>query len=312
MIDKTKPLLLLGGNGVIGSCLKDILSQQGYNFVAPDRKLCDLSDSRSTNIYFSKCQPSYVINLAAVKTNIKLNKEIPADIYSKTVQMGLNIFHACNKYNVEKLVSVVSSCAYYPTEILKPEEFDIGPVHSSIEPHGNAKRQLFYLAKYYNQQYNLNAVTIGLNNVYGGFDYDKPEMMKVLDSLIRKFVVAKINGEKRVIVWGTGDPKREFIYYADAAEGILEVFKHYNEVDEVINIGCGYDVSIRELAYMIQDLIDPSIEVVFDTSKPDGQMKKMFDITKMKEKLGGWEPKVDIYTGLKSTIEWYLQNYVNN
>ncbi len=170
-----------------------------------------------------------------------------------------------------------------------------------------------------NQQYKFNAVCCVLNNCYGpGARYDEPDRLKVADALVKKFCDVKINQlntkklkrpESTVCVWGSGNPRRELLFCGDAAEGILQVFKHYNDPTEVINMGCGYDVSIRELANMIQTLVDPSIQVVFDTSKSDGQMKKLFDVTKMRAKLGGWEPKTDLYSGLKQTIQWYFDKY---
>lgn len=319
-------VLVTGGSSLIGKELLPLLQEDGYQVLAPPKRELNCLVLQMVYDYFDKHKPDYVIHLAGFNGGISFNARVPADIYMQTAYMALNITGAASFYS-KKLVSVLPSCAYYPNErifgttdqYLSPEltempaewliekEFENGLPHASVECHGLAKRILFDYARQLHKQYKFNAVCCVLNNCYGpGARYDEPDRLKVVDALIKKFCDAKLRGEKQVVVWGTGEPRREVMFCKDAAEGILEVFKHYNDPTEVINIGCGYDVSIRELAYMIQDLVDPSIEVVFDTTKPDGQMKKMFDITKMKTQLGGWEPKVDLYTGLKTTIEWYL------
>lgn len=324
-------VLITGGSSMIGKQLIPLVESDGYSVLAPTKSEMNCLVLQMVYDYFDKYKPKYVIHCAGFNGGIEFNRRVPADIYMQTAYMALSVTGAASFYS-KKLVSVLPSCAYYPyaryvspighngmeiktepAELLYEDQFENGAPHPSVECHGLAKRILFDYARQLHKQYKFKAVCCVLNNCYGpGARYDEPDRLKVVDALIKKFCDAKLRGEDKVVVWGTGNPRREVMHCRDAAEGILETFKHYDDPTEVINIGCGYDVSIRELAYMIQDLVDPSIEVVFDKTKPDGQMKKMFDISKMKEKLGGWEPKVDIYTGLKSTIEWYLQNYVNN
>lgn len=328
-------VLVTGGNSLIGKELLPLLKEDGYQVIAPTKQEMNCLVLQMVYDFFEKYKPDYVIHLAGFNGGIEFNRRVPADIYMQTAYMALNVTGAASYYS-KKLVSVLPSCAYYPNQrfqergfpieelpadVLNEEEFENGLPHPSVECHGLAKRILFDYARQLNKQFGFNAVCCVLNNCYGpGARYDEPDRLKVVDALIKKFCDKKIELEssnklnvkdKSVVVWGSGEPRREVMFCKDAAEGILEVFKHYNDPTEVINIGCGYDVSIRELAYMIQDLVDPSIQVIFDTTKPDGQMKKMFDITKMKEKLGGWEPKTDLYTGLKATIEWYLRTQIN-
>jgi nucleoside-diphosphate-sugar epimerase len=323
-------VLLTGSSSMIGKQLLPLLQEDGYQVLAPTKQELNCMILQMVYDYFDKHKPDYVIHLAGYNGGISFNQKFPADIYMQTAYMALNVTGAATFYS-KKMVSVLPSCAYYPNarypDMIAPNgikiseepaallfeyKFEDGQPHESVACHGLAKRILFDYSRQLHKQYKFNAVCCVLNNCYGpGARYDEPDRMKVVDSLIKKFCDAKLRGESRVVVWGTGEPKREVMYAGDAAEGILEVFKHYDDPTEVINIGCGYDVSIRELAYMIQDLVDPSIEVVFDTTKPDGQMKKMFDITKMKEKLGGWEPKTDLYTGLKVTIEWYVKKLMD-
>jgi nucleoside-diphosphate-sugar epimerase len=246
----------------------------------------------------------------------------------QTAYMALNVTGAATFYS-KKMVSVLPSCAYYPNqryynqypvndeitgitekpaELLYEDEFENGLPHPSVECHGLAKRILFDYSRQLHKQYKFNAVCCVLNNCYGpGARYDEPDRLKVLDSLIQRFILAKRNNDPNISIWGTGNPLREFMYAKDAADGILHVFKHYDDATSVINIGPGHEISIKDLAYLVKDLVGYNGEITFDVERPDGQMRKKLDCSKIGET--GWRPEYSLENGIKETISWYNDNF---
>ena len=294
-------ILILGGHGVIGTPLVKLLRENHTVFAPPHSEL-DLLDKEELNdafIYPSLSieeKPEVVINLAAKKTNISLCKTNPVEIYRDTVQMGLNIFEACHIHKIPRLIQCVCSCSYAPTKLLKEDEFDKGPVDPSVESHGYAKRQLYYMAKFYRQEYGLVTNTICFNNVYGYLNANGLKLpyqfntdgygLKALDALFVKIVTAKGYNKESVEIFGTGKPRREFIYYEDVARAIehivnLEDYKpeHYNHLKSknILIIGCQEDISIKKLANLIKKKIGYKGKLVYDKSKPDGQLRKLLD-----------------------------------
>ena len=302
MINKQEHILVLGAYGTVGTHLKKLLEYGGYQYLAPTHSECDLLDYSKILYYIGWYDIEVVINLAAKKTTIRLNAESPDEIYSDTVQMALNVFRACSERNVKRVVSVISSCAYPFTadQPLREIDFDKGPPHPSILPHGQAKRSLYYLSKFYRQRYGLDAVNIVFNNIYGGQSFDKPDQLKVCDALVNKFVCAKRDNLPSVEVWGSGVALRELLYYKDAAAAILKVYEDYDD-DGLLNVGNGEEISIKELAILIKILVGYEGKIVFDTSKPDGQLRKLLSNQRMKERLG-WSPPTTLEDGLMETI----------
>ncbi len=196
--------------------------------------------------------------------------------------------------------------------MLFEKDFENGLPHSSVECHGLAKRILFDYSRQLSKQFKFNAVCCVLNNCYGpGARYDEPDRLKVADSLVKKMVDAKYNNQTSVSLWGNGSPRREFIYCKDAAAGIFHTFQVYNNANKVINIGSGEDISILDLALTIRNLVGYEGEILWDTTKPNGQMKKLFCNDKIKTL--NWQPSTTLAEGLKQTIEWYERKagYVN-
>lgn len=304
-------ILVIGGYGTIGNEVCRLLSERNANYIAVNKKSLDFLDYNLVMNYLNFCRPKYIINLMAVKTNISKNKKSPFDIYAQTVQMNTNLFAALTEvlmdtdyYKPEKIISVVSSCAYGDTGLtLVEDKFDTYSVNQSIAPHGNAKRNLYYLAQYARQQYEMNAITLCFNNIYGGVDWNKPYDLKVCDALIKKFVDARRNEDPSVTIFGTGKPRREFLYYTDAAESILQVLKKYDD-GELLNIGCGWDISIMGLAKIIKEIVGYG-EIRTDKSKPDGQMNKLLSNQKMKTVLYPWEPSIGLKEGIEKTALTY-------
>ena len=317
-------ILVTGGSSMIGKPLVELLKQEGFQVFAPTKNEMNCLVLQSCYDYFDKHKPDYVIHLAGFNGGIGFNAKFPADIYMQTAWMALSVLAAASFYS-SKVVSVLPSCAYFPgkqyirndewgtpyiandgeADVLYERNFAKGEPHPSVACHGLSKRILFDYSRQLAKQMKLNAVCCVLNNCYGPHArHDEPERLKVADNLIQKFCDAKANNKKRVEVWGTGNPRRELLFSKDAATGILKVLQHYDDPMEVINIGSGTDISIRDLAEKIRGIVDPEIEIVYDASRPDGQMKKLFDNTKMKSVLR-WEPQTSLDDGLKQTIDWY-------
>ena len=306
-------ILFLGSTGTIGKCLKNLLIENMYDFYAPTHNECDLIDQnnghsglQNLEYILSDYNITDIISLSAVKTSIFLNKEKPADICYHTLQMNINLFEACKRYNkLNKILHIVSSCGY-PTDIdlLRENDFFAGEVHESVRPHALSKKVIYALGKFYRQQYKLPIVACCLNNVYGNCDYDKKDTFKVLDSLIVKFVDAKLTNQPSITINGTGAARREFIYAKDAACGILEVFKKYD--GDLINVGSGYDFTVKELTEnFIRPLVGYKGEIIW-LGGEDGQLRKCFEINRMISQLG-WHPPTSLVEGIQETINNYYE-----
>jgi len=249
------------------------------------------------------------INLAAKKTNISANSEDPLGIYNDTIRIYQNFYAGAHRYNVGKVIGVVSSCCYpFNLDILSEDKIDSGPTHISVEPHGAAKRECWRLSKFYRQQYGLNSSIICWNNLYGGWDEKSEKYLKVADSLIKRIVEAKMNNVPVVDVWGDGSPRREFLHHIDAAKSIIR-FLEVDSNTELINIGSGGDISIYDLSYLIKHLAGYQGSIEFLSEMPNGQMKKLLDVSLMK-KLLNWEPGISLEDGLKRTINWYKERLI--
>lgn len=307
MIDKNKKVLVLGAYGRCGKQLIQLLEKSGYdNLLFPTHTFCNLLNEYSYEQYFYEAKPEYVINLAAKITNLNLCNQYPASICRETVLMNTSVLEMCQKYEVQKLINIISSCAYDgETSLLKEEDFFKGSPHPSIMAHGLAKRYVYFLGSSYAKQYHMNVVNIAFNTFFGGGNWSKPASLKFLDSLIVKIVDAKLFKYKTVEIWGSGKPRREVLYTKDAVEGILRVFEQYDS-PELINIGTGVDYNITEYAEMIRDIVNWKGEFVYLTDKPDGQMQKIFSIEKQ-QKLLNWIPSTNICDAIQETVNEYKQ-----
>ena len=250
MIDlKDKIVLVTGGEGFFGRAICKAVNSRGGKAVALRHQSVNLCDLDATISALDSLKPDYCIHAAGYNGGIEFNRMYPADIlYSNTV-MGLNIHHACEYLGVKKVVSIMTSCAFPDTgmEILKEETFWDGLPNKTIRAHGIAKRILNAATQAYNDQYNLNAVTVCVTNLYGPNDTFNLVRTKVVGALIRKFVEAKLEENEQVECWGTGAPMREFMYVDDAAEAVVQALEKYEDVDTPLNIGTGSDISIKEL-----------------------------------------------------------------
>ena len=304
---KNKKILVTGGTGFLGSAICKNIEDKGGIAIPLKSEEVNLLNLESIIQFMAASKPDYCIHAAGYNGGIEFNRMYPADIlYSNTI-MGLNLHYACQYMNVKKVLSIMTSCAYPDTgmEFLKEETFWEGLPNKTIRAHGIAKRTLQTAAESYNEQYELNAVTVCVTNLYGPKDTFNLVRTKVVGALIRKFVEA-VNENSSVDCWGTGAPMREFMYVDDAAEAVVQALEKYEDVDTPLNIGTGSDISIKQLVEYIVAIVGYEGEVVWNTDKPDGQMKKLLSVDRMKE-LIELDP-MNIRDGLTATIKWYVDN----
>lgn len=302
-----KRVLVSGGTSMIGGCAYKSLYDRGAYIDPVPHVECDLLDYNQTISRFLRFKPDYCLHLAGFNGSIGFNKDFPADIYYRTVQMGLNVLHAARETGVKKVVSVITSCAYPDLgldAVLHEKDFWNGLPHPSVECHGFAKRTLAEFSRQLSKQYDLKAVSVILNNCYGPLDNFDLQKTKVVGAFVRKFVEAADRDDPEVVCWGTGNPRREVLFCADAGEAVVRALESYDDCELPINIGHGTDVSIKELAELTAELADYKGRIVWDTTKQDGQMRKLLDSSRMRELLQ-FEPKVSLRDGIRTTINWY-------
>jgi GDP-L-fucose synthase len=305
-----KKILLTGGAGFLGSFITERLINE--------KKLDprDISVPRSKNLDLTKWENcvkavddiDVVIHLAAKVGGIGFNKKYPATLFYDNAIMGIQLIEAARQAGVEKFVAIGTVCAYpkFTPVPFKEENLWEGYPEETNAPYGIAKKILLIQAEAYRQQYSFNAIYLLMVNLYGPRDNFHPEYSHVIPALIRKVYEAKESGRDCITLWGTGKPTREFLYVEDAADGIILATERYNK-SEPVNLGSGYEISIKDLANLIAEIIGFDDEIKWDTSKPDGQPRRRLDVSKA-EKEFGFKAKVNLRAGLEKTINWYKAN----
>lgn len=304
---KDKKVLVTGGNGFLGRHLVKKLKQLGpLEIRIVDRKDYDLRN-------YDDCLKAskgidVVIHLAASVGGIGFNREYPADLFDDNILMGTFMMKAAHVNAVKKYVALGTICAYPKfTEVpFKEEDLWGGYPEETNAPYGLAKKMQLVQSNAYRQQYGFNSIFILPVNLYGPGDNFDEQSSHVIPALIRKFTEAKREGSKSVTVWGTGQASREFLYVDDASEGIIMAAEKY-ESPEPVNLGAGFEIKIKELAELIKKLTDYKGDIVWDSTKPDGQPRRMLDVSKA-YKMFGFKAKTGFEEGLKNTIEWYEAN----
>lgn len=300
-------ILLTGSSSMVGKAI--VRCNEKYDIVCDDHKSFDLTDYESVVELFKTTQPKYVIHLASLNGNISFNNKYPSNIFYTTSAIGMNVLRACQQFKVEKVVSAISSCAYPDGEdLLIEKNFWDGEPHRSVDAHGFSKRFILEYGRQLYKQHGMISVGVCFNTCYGPHDNFDLNKTKVMGSLIKKICDAKKQQDKSVHIWGTGNPRREFIYVDDVARMIFETIDKYSDPFYPINIGSGEDVSIAELAKTIKDVVGYEGSLNFDLSKPDGQMKKLLSNQKM-EKYFGPQEFVPLNAGIERTVDWYESNY---
>lgn len=303
-----KRICVTGGAGFLGTNLIANLKAKGaQNIFIPTIEEYNLVDRDAIARMLSDSQPDIIIHLAAHVGGIGANREHPAEFFYDNLMMGVQLIHQAYERGVEKFVAIGTVCAYpkFTPVPFKEENLWIGYPEETNAPYGLAKKMLLVQSQAYRDQYGYNSIFLLPVNLYGPGDNFNPRSSHVIPALIRKCVEAKEKHEDHIVVWGDGSPTREFIYVTDAAEGIALAAEKYNE-SEPVNIGSGFEISIKDLAEKIARMTGFNGELVWDTSKPNGQPRRALDTSRAKEKFG-FEAKTDFEEGLQQTIDWYRE-----
>ena len=304
---QTAKIYIAGHRGMVGSGLERKLRKEGYsNIVTRTSSELDLRSQQAVNDFFEKERPEYVILAAAKVGGIHANNTYRAEFIYDNLMIEANIIHAAYLNKVTKLLFLGSSCIYpkMAPQPLKEEYLLSGYLETTNQPYAIAKIAGIEMCNSYRAQYGCNFISAMPTNLYGTNDNYHPENSHVLPALIRRIVLAKNNSEPKVTIWGTGTPRREFLHVDDLADACYFLLQNYNEKG-LVNIGCGTDISIKELAELIVCEVGYSGQLVFDTTKPDGTPRKLMDVTLLKNL--GWGPKIKLNHGLKTTIKEFIK-----
>ena len=300
-------IYVAGHKGMVGSAIERALTSQGYtNIIKRTSKQLDLTDKLEVDHFFATEKPDYVFLAAAKVGGILANNTYPADFLFQNINIQNNVIHASLVNKVKKLLFLGSSCIYpkHAPQPIKEEYLLTGALEATNDAYAIAKICGIKMCQAYAKQYGVNFINAMPTNLYGKNDNYHLEHSHVLPALIRKIHEAKEAGTAEVTVWGTGTPKREFLYADDLAEACIHLMKVYNSSD-IVNIGTGEDLTIKELAISITKTLEYDGNLIFDVSKPDGTPRKLLDVSKIKNT--GWQPKVGLDEGVLLAYQDYLQ-----
>jgi len=306
---ENRRVVVTGGAGFLGGYVTERLKKRGCkNILVPKIEEYDLVSINDISRMYDDMKPDIVIHLAAVVGGIGANREHPGEFFYKNLMMGVQLIEQGRLRNIEKFVAIGTVCAYpkFTPVPFKEENIWNGYPEETNAPYGLAKKMLLVQSQSYRAEYGFNSIFLLPVNLYGPGDNFNPASSHVIPALIKKCVDAIDSGADYIDCWGTGSASREFIYVADAAEGILLATEHYNG-PEPVNIGAGFEITIKELAEKIVELTGFTGEIRWDSSKPDGQPRRRLDVSKAK-KYFGFEAKTPFDEGLKMTINWYRKH----
>ena len=301
-MEQTAKIYIAGHRGMVGSGLERKLRKEGYNnIVTRTSSELDLRNQQAVNDFFEKEKPAYVVLAAAKVGGIHANNTYRAEFIYDNLMIEANIIHAAYLNKVTKLLFLGSSCIYpkLAPQPLKEEYLLSGYLEPTNQPYAIAKIAGIEMCDSYRAQHGCNFISAMPTNLYGTNDNYHPENSHVLPALIRRIVLAKKNNEPTVTIWGTGTPRREFLHVDDLADACYFLLQNYNE-QGLVNIGCGTDISIKELAELISIEVKYFGNFIFDSNKPDGTMQKLLDVSKIKNL--GWSSKITLEVGLRKTI----------
>ncbi len=324
LISKKFRIFVAGQSGMVGSAILRTLKKRGYtNLLCPNRKELDLSNFIMVQNWFKKNKPDVVILAAAKVGGIYANNNFTADFILENLKIQTNVIENAWKYNIKRFLFLGSSCIYpkLATQPLKEEYLLSGKLENTNESYAIAKIAGIKLCTALKNQYGFDAISLMPTNLYGYGDSYHSSNSHVLPAMINKFYQAKVNGSRQVICWGTGTPKREFLFVDDLAEASIFILENvsiknkilYDESDKfvgILNVGSGSDITIKELAKLISSIIGYDGEIIWDSSKPDGTPRKLLDISKL-NKLG-WNPKLKLQQGIELTLKNYIEELKQN
>jgi GDP-L-fucose synthase len=308
MMDKSEKIFVAGHRGLVGSALIRRLEQEGFhNLPRRDRSQLDLANERAVQNFFVEEKPAVVIFAAAKVGGIKANNDFPVEFLLDNLRIQNNVIQSAYRTGVRKLLFLGSSCIYpkFAPQPIPETALLSGPLEPTNEPYAIAKIAGIKLCQAFSREYGANFISAMPTNLYGPNDNFDLETAHVLAALLRKAHEAKTRKDRELIVWGSGKPRREFLYVDDLASACLFLLEKYDS-SEIINVGCGEDVSIHELAELICDVVGFVGELAWDTAKPDGTPRKLLDVTKLRDL--GWQPAIPLRDGIAQTYEWFLKN----
>jgi len=302
-------ILVTGGSGFLGKVVVKKLQQRGCrDVIAPRSTDYDLREKNDIIRLFQHARPDCVIHLAAVVGGIGANMKNPGSFFYDNAIMGIQLMEVARQFNVQKFVAIGTICAYpkYTPVPFKEEEIWNGYPEETNAPYGLAKKMMLVQSQAYRKQYGFNSIYLLPVNLYGPGDNFDLESSHVIPALVRKCIEAKEKNQKEIIVWGDGSPTREFLYVEDAAEGIALATERYDG-SEPVNLGSGQEISIRNLATMIAECTGYQGSLVFDSSRPNGQPRRVLDVKKARQ-MFGFQAKVALKAGIERTVAWFIAN----
>ncbi|MFZ3169708.1 MAG: GDP-L-fucose synthase [Candidatus Methanoperedens sp.] len=310
-MNRNDKIYIAGHRGMAGSAIKRNLESKGYyNPLTRNHSDLDLTNQQAVNNFFETERPEYVFLAAAKVGGIMANSKYPAEFIYENIMIEANVIHAAYTNGVKKLLFLGSSCIYprLAPQPLKEDYLLKGELEVTNEAYAVAKIAGIRMCKHYNQQYGMNFISVMPTNLYGSNDNYDLETSHVMAALIRKFHEAKMNNAPQIIVWGTGAPRREFLHVDDMADACVYLMENYDapDIGEFVNIGVGEDLTIRELAELIGDIVGYKGEIVYDTTKPDGTPQKLLDVSRLCSL--GWKARISLRDGIEQTYEWYVSN----
>lgn len=315
-MNKNSKVYVAGHRGLVGSAIWRVLSSEGYeNLVGRSHRELDLEDQGQVQQFFDTEKPDYVFLAAARVGGIHANNTYPADFIYNNIQIQNNVIDAAYRSGVKKLLFLGSSCIYpkFAKQPMDEGQLLDGKLEPTNEPYAIAKIAGIVMCQSYNRQYGTNFISVMPTNLYGPGDNYHPENSHVIPGLLRRFHEAKEQNKEEVVVWGTGSPLREFLYSEDLARACVFLMANYDAGEdstggEIVNIGSGIEVSIKELAETVKRVVGFEGKLTFDSTKPDGTPRKLLDVSRLHGM--GWQHKIDLESGLKLAYEDFLKNHV--
>ena len=307
-MDREQRIFVAGHQGLVGSALLRKLEQDDYtDLLTADRNELDLLNQSAVRAYFSSEQPEYVILAAAKVGGIHANNALPAEFIRENLVIQTNVIHTAWQSGVQKLCFLGSSCIYpkLANQPLKEEYLLTGPLEETNDAYAIAKIAGIKMCQAYRRQYGFDVISLMPTNLYGPGDNFHPENSHVLPALIRRIHEAKESNLDKVVIWGTGTPRREFLHVDDLADAVVFLMQGYSN-EQLINVGVGEDVTILELAQLIADIVGFTGTIDLDPSRPDGTPQKLLDVSRLSAL--GWQPRIGLRDGIESTYRWFQAN----
>ncbi len=306
-VQKNDPIFIAGHRGLAGSAISRALAADGFdNLITRTRSELDLRDRTAVRGFFAEAHPRVVVLAAAKVGGIAANRDFPVEFLLENLAIQNNVIEAAHDHGAEKLLFLGSSCIYpkFAPQPIHEDSLLTGALEPTNDAYAIAKIAGIKLCQSYSRQFGRDFISAMPTNLYGPGDNFDLASSHVLPALMRKVHEAKLRGDHEVVVWGTGTPRREFLHADDLASACVFLLKNYDS-PEIVNVGCGEDISIRELAEMICEIVGFSGALIFDETKPDGTPRKLLEVTKIKAL--GWSPAIGLREGIAKTYDWYRE-----